>query len=148
MRRGTSDANEEVFFDNERVRCGFFLTISPDGKYLACPNWKYDNSDGNGKQASEIAVISIEDPANIQFVKIAGSTPFQFSPDNKAIEYIAFSNDAWQIMMHNFNETTAKPIFQPLKDKIFNFAWSKDGKTLALSRGKQSQDAVLLSNID
>jgi uncharacterized protein with WD repeat len=30
--------------------------------------------------------------------------------------------------------------------EIFNFAWSRDGKRLAIVRGSRSQDVVLISN--
>jgi hypothetical protein len=30
--------------------------------------------------------------------------------------------------------------------EIFNFAWSRDGKRLAVVRGSRSQDVVLISN--
>jgi hypothetical protein len=32
-------------------------------------------------------------------------------------------------------------------DKIFNFAWSRDGKWLALARGRVAEDVVLISDL-
>ena len=32
-------------------------------------------------------------------------------------------------------------------DQIFSYAWSRDGKQLAVSRGTQQSDVVLLSNL-
>ena len=32
-------------------------------------------------------------------------------------------------------------------DLIFNYAWSRDGPQLAVSRGRQQSDVVLLSNL-
>lgn len=32
-------------------------------------------------------------------------------------------------------------------DRVFNFAWSHDGKNLAVTRGKQPGDAVLITNL-
>ena len=32
-------------------------------------------------------------------------------------------------------------------DRIYNFAWSKDWKNLAVSRGKQQGDAILITNL-
>lgn len=31
-------------------------------------------------------------------------------------------------------------------DKIFDYAWSRDGKKLAISRGRTSRDVVLLTD--
>jgi len=39
-------------------------------------------------------------------------------------------------------------IFALPKEKIFNFAWSKSGTRLAISRGQSYKDAVLLTNFD
>ena len=32
-------------------------------------------------------------------------------------------------------------------DRIFNFAWSRDEKHLAVSRGRQQGDAILVTNL-
>lgn len=71
--------------------------------------------------------------------------PLRFSPDSKAVDFTANLESGIQIMRQGFDETEAKPILQMPKDFIFNFAWSKDGKKIALSRGHQLRDAVLLN---
>ena len=52
-------------------------------------------------------------------------------------------------------QTTSTPkemkhevVFKIPKDKIFHFAWSKEGKHLALALGQQINDAVLLTNFE
>jgi hypothetical protein len=39
------------------------------------------------------------------------------------------------------------PVTNFKTDRIFSFAWSHDGKTLALARGSLRSDAVLVTNV-
>lgn len=147
LRRNLSDQKEEVFLEDENVQCGVFLTLSADGKYLGCFNSR-KNQPFSEKYPAEIAVISTEDKS-IRFLQVDGNrNPLRFSPDGKGVEFLANLDDGMQIMRQGFDETEAKPILQMPKDYIFNFAWSKDGKKVALSRGQQYRDAVLLSEFD
>ncbi len=41
-----------------------------------------------------------------------------------------------------------QPIYTTAEGEIFNFAWSKDGKKIVISRGQQFRDAVLLTEFD
>lgn len=78
----------------------------------------------------------------------ANRFPLRFSPDSKAVEFTANLDTGIRILRQGFEESEAKPILQMPKDYIFNFAWSKDGKKIAISRGQQYRDAVLLSEFD
>lgn len=147
LRLNLSDQTEEVFLDDEKAQCGVFLALSPDGKYLACFNSR-KNQTLSEKYTAEIAVISTEDKS-VKFIMVNGNrNPLRFSPDNKAVEYLVSHENGVQIMRHGFDDKEPKPILQMPKDHIFNFAWSRDGKKLALSRGQQYRDAVLLSEFD
>lgn len=147
MRRNLVEQKEEVFLADENVQCGIFLTLSNDGKYLACFNSR-KNQTISEKYSAEIAVISTEDKS-IKFMQVDGNRfPLRFSPDSKAVDFTLNLETGMQIMRQGFDETEAKPILQMPKDYIFNFAWAKDGKKIALSRGQQYRDAVLLTEFD
>lgn len=149
MRLNLLDQKEEVFLDDEKVRCGLFMEISPDGKYLACPNWRQRTANDADKHNSEIAIITTETRLVFQYIPIARiSQNFRFSPDSKAIEFIAALDSGTQLMRQSFTESEPKPILTLPNDRIFNFAWSKNGKQLTISRGQQYRDAVLLSEFD
>ncbi len=149
MRLNLLDQKEEVFLDDEKVRCGLFMEISPDGKYLVCPNWRQRTANDNDKHNAELTIISTETQSVLVYIPIARVSPnFRFSPDSKAIEFIAALNSGTQIMRQGFDESEPKSILSMPNDKIFNFAWSKDGKQIAISRGQQIRDAVLLSEFD
>lgn len=147
MRRNMIEQKEEVFLADDNVQCGIFLMLSADGKFLGCFNSR-PNSTVSAKYTAEIAVISTEDKS-VKFMQVDGNRfPFRFSPDSKAVEFLANLDNGMQIMRQGFDETEAKPILQMPKDYIFNFAWAKDGKKLAISRGQQYRDAVLLTEFD
>lgn len=147
MRRNLVEQKEEVFLENENVQCGAFLTLSPDEKYLGCFNSR-QNQPFSEKYNAEIAVISIEDKS-VKLILVDGNRiPLRFSPDSKAVEYLLNLGDGIQIMRQGFDEKEPKPILQMPKDYIFNFAWSKDGKKIAIARGQQLRDAVLLTEFD
>lgn len=146
MRRAISNGKEEAFFENEKVKCGTFLTLSPDGKFLACPNWRAGGTEDGGRQSFEIAVFSTENKDDVRLMQITGTSLFRFSPDSKALDFIAPLKSGNQIMRQAFDETAAKSILQMPEAKIFNFAWSKNGSQIALSNGQSSKDAVLLTN--
>lgn len=147
MRRNLSEQKEEVFLENEDVQCGIFLMLSPDEKYLACFNSR-PNQNLSEKHSAEIVVVSTEDKS-VKFMQVdANRFPLRFSPDSKAVEFTANLDTGTQILRQGFDESEAKPILQMPKDFIFNFAWSKDGKKMAVSRGQQFRDAVLLSEFE
>lgn len=147
MRRNLPEQKEEVFLEDQSVQCGAFLAISTDGRYLACFN-STANQAVAAKYNAEIAVISTEDKT-ARFILVNGNrTPLRFSPDGKAVEYLTSYENGVQIMRHGFDDKDPKPILQMPADHIFNFAWSWDGKKMALSRGQQYRDAVLLSEFD
>ncbi len=148
LRRNLADRQEEVFLEDKDVQCGFFLVISPDGKYLACPNWR-ESSGGDGQNKTEVILMSIENRSVVKPLQISRTALYiRISPDSRAIEFIADSDDGAKIMRLGFDETEPKPILVLPNERIFNFAWSRSGTQLALSRGQRFRDAVLLSEFD
>lgn len=147
MRRNLLEQKEEVFLEADNVQCGVFLTISTDGKYIACFNTRV-NQFPSEKYNAEIAVISTDDKS-VKFILVNGNrNPLRFSPNSQAVEYLVSHENGVQIMRQGFDDKDPKPILQMPKDHIFNFAWSRDGNKLAISRGQQYRDAVLLSDFD
>ncbi len=136
---------EEVFFDNPEFQPGPYLELSPDNKYLTFPRVgdRPENAEASGV---EMAIVSIENPADIKHFRIADVPPIRrFSPDSRSIEYVSAPSKTTQIVRQRFDGSPPATIFTAIDGKVFNFAWSKDGKRLALSIGRQNRDAVLLS---
>ncbi len=142
-----ADGKEEVFFQSDDVQPALFLTLSADGKYLAFPVWRNPTDVASIEKGYRVAVISTENPADIKTLE--GKLLMQMlrlTPDGKAIEYVADAKEGTQILRQNFDGGEPNTILVLPKEKIFNFAWSKNRTRLAISRGQSYRDAVLLTD--
>ncbi len=66
--------------------------------------------------------------------------------DGKALSYIVTQSGVSNIWNQLLDGSTAKRVTDFKSDRIFSFAWSPDGKNLALSRGTLTNDVVLINN--
>ena len=116
--------------------------ISPDGKllaYLAMP-------------------VTMSSPMVLTVVPFAGGSPvyrfdvpmgatrIRWAPDGQALDYLLTRGGATNIWRQELAGGSPKQITNFKSDLIFFFAWSRDGKQLALARGTISSDVVLISN--
>jgi Tol biopolymer transport system component len=70
----------------------------------------------------------------------------QFTPDSKAIAYVLTRNLATNIWKQPLAGGAPVQMTQFPSGQIFGFAWSRDGKRLALLRGQKKTDVVMMSN--
>jgi Tol biopolymer transport system component len=81
-----------------------------------------------------------------------GAIPFAWLPDGRSIVYAVQDGDVSNLLVRrvDLSNPGAKPPPTPLthfaSGLIFSFAWSPDGKQLALARGRVATDAVLISH--
>jgi Tol biopolymer transport system component/DNA-binding winged helix-turn-helix (wHTH) protein len=116
--------------------------VSPDGKWIAC-----------------YRIPNRNQPASLLIVPIAGGPPareFQlpetaerllpdWTPDGRAVSFVNDVNGVGNVWQQPVGGEAATPVTHFTSGKIFNFRWSRDGR-LALSRGTESMDAVLIRN--
>jgi eukaryotic-like serine/threonine-protein kinase len=122
--------------------------ISPDGKLIA-----YTYSDEASDQI-KIALIPFEGgpPASVFDLppesRLSGTriSPIQWTPDGHALAFIRTSGGVSNIWTQPLDGSTQKQLTDFKDQRIFNFAWSRDGKQLALSRGVVNNDVVLITN--
>jgi Tol biopolymer transport system component/DNA-binding winged helix-turn-helix (wHTH) protein len=69
---------------------------------------------------------------------------FGWTRDSKAVVYDTGKNGASELMLHPVDGGDARKITDFRNDSIFWFDWSFDGKTLAVVRGKQPTDIVMI----
>ena len=75
-----------------------------------------------------------------------GSGALEFTPDGKAVAYQLTRNHASNIWEQPLSGGAPVQVTKFTSGEIFGFGWSRDGKTLALSRGELKSDVVMMSN--
>ncbi|MBO0857217.1 MAG: PD40 domain-containing protein [Chloracidobacterium sp.] len=124
-----------------------FPTISPDGKWLAYQRVSAGQNLGEENMLRIGALPTAGDEEPRLFDLPARNPIIRWSADSAAFDYAAGG-------LFNSSSLWRQPISggEPQKlcdftDHVFNFAWSRDGKNLAVSAGKQQGDALLITNL-
>ena len=123
----------------------YTLTVSRDGSLIAA--MQGHGSSVNYKLKLVIMPPSGE-PSLHEFDLLPGQNgKFRFTPDGKAVAYAAIDDQGVaNLWSQSLQGGAPKQITNFKSDKIFDFAWSPDGKELAVSRGRTSRDVVLLND--
>ena len=132
------DGGEPVrLFDKE---CGF-PAVSPDGKLVALA---YIDE----HRARRVGVISSETG---QLLKSSDFAAYRnivsWTPDGRAVAYIKTEDGVSNIWALPLDGGKPVQLTDFKSDLIFNFAWSNDGKQLAVARGSETSDVVLIRDI-
>ncbi len=116
--------------------------ISPDGKLIAC---NYRREAG---APIYLAVISIEGGPPIKIFELPGpfDRPIRWTPDGRALAYIVTRGSVSNLWSQPLAGGPPKQLTEFTTHQIFDFAWSRDGRQLALSRGVVNSDVVLISD--
>ena len=118
---------------------GFFV-VSPDEKLLAVE--AFDKT----ARKYRVQLHSLEDGKIIKTFDFVPLHRMSFTPDGKNLAYKIVKNDISQIMIQPLDGGEAFALTDFQTDDIFSFNWSLDGKYLAVIRGKQLNDAVLIKS--
>ncbi len=128
----------------------FSPTVSPDGKQIA---FSFGRREGD-KYKQYIALMPFGGgeitnmfDTNLQYMDNYGKQNLQWTPDGKAVNYIALDKNVSNIWRKPIDGSASLQITNFTNDHIFNFAFSPDGSQLALSRGTFSSDVYLIENI-
>jgi len=118
------------------------LRISPDGKLIVYLTTATDISKPN-----QMKVIPFGGGTPIyQFDWPAAAGVAHWAPDGKAVEYVLTREGVSNIWQQKLTGGPPKQITNFKSGLIFAFAWSRDGKQLALARGSENSDVILISN--
>jgi len=126
--------------------------VSPDGKLLA---YFFDDEQTNRPR---IAVIEFGSGAAVRTFDLPVTSQsslyeslfyrgFHWSTNGRAIVYINTLGGVSNLWSQPLDGGTPKQITDFKSDLIYNFAYSRDGRQLALARGSHTRDAVLISEV-
>jgi Tol biopolymer transport system component len=120
------------------------LGISPDGRLIvtrffqtAENKWRY-------------GILSVDDGKHRKVFDLPTTGEVyvvHWMPDGKAIAYIDTRNGVSNIWVLPLETMKAYQLTHFDSELISGFAWSKNGKDLAIVRGEQSSDVVLLTDV-
>jgi len=125
--------------------------ISPDGRWIA---FLYSPDPARLDQ-QKIAIIPFAGgrPAKILDLQRAAKPRFLFdfgikwTPDERALAYLDARNGVLNIWTQSLNGGPPKPLTDfDSSGQVWSFAWSHDGKQLAMARGALKSDVILISN--
>jgi Tol biopolymer transport system component len=122
--------------------------ISPDGKYIA---YTYPESADATAPPNRIAVMPIEGGEPIKTFQVnPGGTVLsviQWANDGKSLLYTVTGNNITNIWSQPLGGGPAKQVTEFKEMLMTGFAWSRDGKQLACTRGNLVRDAVLIRDL-
>lgn len=124
-----------------------FLSISPDGKWLAYRHVSTEPETGNDDSMLKIGILPTDGNAEPKLFDLQMRRPMiQWTDDSSAFDYSVGTFNSSGIWRQSLNKSKTQKLFD-FPDRVFNFAWSDDGKHLVLARGKQQGDAILITNL-
>ena len=128
-------------------RVGLGARFSRDGKYIV---YLFPTSGDSFAPPNRIGVISVEggEPVKTFELPLGGtlSPSAHWLSDSKSIMYTVNNNNVTNIWSQPFEGGPAKQVTEFKDSLMTGFAWSRDGKTLATTRGVLVRDAVLIAD--
>jgi TolB protein len=124
-------------------KISFETQVSPDGKFVAY----FYKEDARAPGRFAIAPIDGGEPVKT-FPACASCGGLRWSPDGHSLVYASISpNGVGNLMTQPITGGEPKQITDFKSDLIFAFAFSCDGKQIALSRGATASDVLLYTGI-
>lgn len=147
-RKSLADGQAEPLVIEGKFSPNNFLSLAPDGKHLAFHNLTDEIDETAEKQTLQIVIVSTENASAPKIFNLSVSPVLIcWTNGGASFDYAENSDESAKILRQSLDEKTPPQLILTLpKERIFKFVWSADGKNLALSRGRQQNDAVLLMN--
>ncbi|MBZ5629093.1 MAG: protein kinase, partial [Acidobacteriia bacterium] len=120
------------------------LAYSHNGKLMYYFSQKVEA----GVMQSKLVLSPADAPATIlrTFDAPYGMQSPVFTPDDKALAFMLTRKSATNIWEQPLSGGDLVQLTKFTSGEMFAFAWSKDGKQLAMSRGRRKSDVVMMSN--
>jgi serine/threonine protein kinase/Tol biopolymer transport system component len=122
-------------------------SVSPDGRFIASSFWDEQSEPQQWKVAvftfpEAQLVKTLETPPSA--VTGGGSFPMRWTADGRALTYIDHRGGVSNIWTLPIDGSAPRALTDFKQDRIFGFAWSTDGRQLAVSRGSVTNDVFLI----
>jgi len=120
-------------------KTGALMAVSPDGKWLA-----YVYYDLQAKPPIGAAVIPAEGGPPVKLLDMPTDRLIRWTPDGRALAYVDHRNQ--NVWAQPVDGGPPRQLTDFKSDQTFSFAWSRDGRQLALARGTQTSDVVVITD--
>ena len=117
--------------------------LSRDGKLFVYGSQKVE---GGAMQTKMIIAPVAGGPPLHVFDVPYGMLSARFTPDDGAISFLLTRNHATNVWEQRLSGGAPVQVTKFTSGDIFAYAWSRDGKHLAVSRGSRKSDVVLMTN--
>ena len=118
-------------------------TVSPDGSLIAC---FYREDQANPPLKVAIIPFAGGDPVKVLDIpqSVNGPAGLRWTPDGRALSFVDTTGGVSNIWSLPLDGGKPVQLTDFKTDQIFWFDFSRDGKQLALSRGTQTSDVILI----
>jgi serine/threonine protein kinase/Tol biopolymer transport system component len=115
--------------------------VSPDGQWIAC---NYLVPEPNAQFRIAFIPFAGGEPVKIFDVPGFAIRELRWTPDSHAITYLDTRRSVSNIWAQPIDGGPPKQLTDFQSDYIYSWSWSPDGKQLAIARGAQTSDVVLI----
>jgi serine/threonine protein kinase len=124
-----------------RTSVGQFA-VSPDGKEIV-------STEVREEDRKLVARIDTVDDHKTQFTPIdqRAAQGVEFTPDGKGIVFVVREKGVDNLWTETLDGSPAKQLTHFAVDSIYSFGYSRDGTKLAIQRGHEVSDAILLRDV-
>lgn len=142
-RQSLADGKREMMTQQGKLAPGGFLALSPDGRYLAFKSQR----DESITDTADVVFFDLEGVDEPRVVTIRTQNPtIVWSDNGRSFDYVDNQPDAARMWRQPFEGAGERKLLLEIpKGRISAFAWSADSKMLALARGRQENDVILLT---
>lgn len=123
-----------------------FIAVSPDSRRIAFQYIADRTETGRENQTFGIGILPTDATGEPQIFELPMRRPFVQWTSDTAFDFAAGAFNTSSLMRQSINGGEPQKLID-FPDRVFNFAWSPDGKNLAAVRGKQMGDAILITNL-
>ena len=122
-----------------------FPSVSPDAKWIAFDDYSLP-------QSRRIGVIPFAGGRPVRTFEYSPSSSvgypiIHWTPDGRELTYIQEKQGVSNIWAQPLHGGPPRQLTDFPSGVIYNFAWSQDGRQLALARGSQTNDVVLIRSV-